>query len=95
MTDITVTLTDTENKCLEYVANSVQDWADNALTNRAREAQEEIIAILVAHCNENNIQLATGSDAQVTQAFDLELVKTAAQRETEHQAQVQAILEGS
>jgi len=90
MTDITVTITDTENKCLEYAAYSVQDWADNALTNRAREAQEEIIAILVAYCNENNIQLATGSDAQVTQAFDLELVKTAAQREAEYQAMLEA-----
>ena len=32
MVDITVSLTDTENKALEYAAASVQDWADNALT---------------------------------------------------------------
>jgi len=83
MPDITVTLTDTENKCLEYAAASVQDWADNALTNRARIAKDEIIAALVAHCNANGITIATGEDAQVTQAFDLEVVQTAAERNAE------------
>ena len=78
MPDITVTLTDTENKCMEYAAASVQDWADNALTNRARIAKDEIISLLVAHCNANGITIATGEDAQVTQAFDLKVVKTAA-----------------
>ena len=31
MPNITVALTDTQNKCLEYAATDVQDWADNAL----------------------------------------------------------------
>tara|TARA_Y200000002_G_scaffold328378_1_gene291958 strand:+ start:4540 stop:4809 length:270 start_codon:yes stop_codon:yes gene_type:complete len=83
MPNITVALTDTQNKCLEYAAADVQDWADNALHNRARIAQEEIIAALVAHCNANEIALATGADAQVAQAFELEVVKTAAQRNAE------------
>ena len=60
MTNITVELTATQTKCLEYAANSVQDWANNALTERARVAQEEIIAKLVAHCNANDITIATG-----------------------------------
>ena len=78
MPDITVSLTDTENKALEYAAVSVQDWADNALTNRARIAKDEIIAKLVAHCNANSVALAVGEDAQVTQAYDLGVVDTAA-----------------
>ena len=86
MPNITITLTDTENKALEYCAVSVQDWADNALTNRARIAADEIIALLVEHCNANAIALAVGKDAQVAQAFDLGLVQTAAQV----QAQVEA-----
>ena len=85
MPNITVALTDTQNQCLEYAAADVQDWADNALHNRARIAQEEIIAALVAHCNANEIALATGADAQVAQAFELEVVKTAAQRNAEAQ----------
>ena len=86
MPDITVSLTDTENKCMEYAALSVQDWADNALTNRARIAKDEIIAALVSHCNANNIDIATGEDAQVEQAFTLEVVKTAAARNAEAEA---------
>ena len=78
MPDITVSLTDTENKCLEYAAASVQDWADNALKNRARKAKEAIIALNTAHCNKNSIAIAVGEDAQVTQAFDLGVVVRAA-----------------
>ena len=79
MAEIKVTLTDTELKCLEYAANTPQDWADNALTNRARIAKDEIIALLVAHCNANSVALAVGEDKQVAQAFDLKVVKTAAE----------------
>lgn len=78
MANITVELTATQTKCLEYVANSVQDWADNALHNRARIAQDEIIAKLVEHCNANDVTIATGVDAQITQAYDLGVVDTAA-----------------
>ena len=77
MAEIKVTVTDTQVKCLEYAAYSVQDWSDNAIHNRARTAQEEIIAALVAHCNANSIAIATGTDAQVAQAFELKVVDTA------------------
>lgn len=91
MPNITVSLTDTENKAMEYAALSVQDWADNALKNRARIAKEEIVQALVAHCNANGIALAVGQDAQVTQAFDLGVVKTAAQRNEEAAAAAAAM----
>ncbi len=78
MANITVTLTATQTKCLEYASYSVQDWCDNAIHNRARIAQEEIIAKLVAHCNANSVALAVGADAQVTQAYTLGVVDTAA-----------------
>ena len=81
MPDIIVSLTDTELKCLEYAATVPQDWADNALTNRARIAKDEIIAALVTHCNANSVAIATGEDAQVTQAFDLKVVKKASEVE--------------
>ena len=77
MAEIKVTVSDTEVKCLEYAAYSVQDWCDNAIHNRARIAQEEIISLLVAHCNEKGIAIATGSDAQVAQAYELDVVDTA------------------
>ena len=77
MANVTVTLTDTQTKCLEYTAYSVQEWCDNAIHNRARIAQEEIIAALVAHCNANDVAIATGVDAQVTQAYSLGVADTA------------------
>ena len=63
---------------MEWCAADVDDWITNAATNRARIATEEIVALLVAHCNENSIALA--KDAQVAQAYDLGVVQTAAAR---------------
>ena len=77
MADIKVKITNTQKKCLEYTAYSIQDWAENLINNRARLAQEEIIAKLVSHCNSKNIALATGIDAQITQAYTLGVVDTA------------------
>ena len=77
MANITVTLTDTQTKSLEYATYSVQDWCDNAIHNRARIAQEEIIDKLVTHCNANSVAIAVGVDAQVTQAYSLGIVDTA------------------
>jgi len=94
MPNITITVTDTELKSLEYAAVSVQDWADNALTNRARIAKDEIIEKLVAHCNANGIAIATGEDAQVTQAFDLDVVDTAANVQAAADAAAAAMASG-
>ena len=80
MPDFIITLTDTENKAMEYCAVDVDEWITNAATNRARIAADEIVALLVAHCNENNIALAVGVTAQVEQAYNLGIVTTAAAR---------------
>ena len=81
--DYTITLTDTEKKSKEYIATDVDAWITNAATNRARIAKEEIIALNTTHCNTNSIAIAVGEDAQVTQAYTLGVVKTAAQVESE------------
>ena len=86
MPSITIELTDTELKCMEYAALSPQDWADNAVKNRARIAGDEIVTALVAHCNANEIAIATGKDAQIAQAFELGVVKTAAEVQAEAEA---------
>jgi len=86
MPSITIEVTDTELKCMEYAAVSPQDWADNAVTNRARIAGDEIVAALVAHCNANEIAIATGKDAQIAQAFELGVARTAAEVQAEAEA---------
>ena len=85
MSDYTITLTDTEEMAMQYAANGVQDWIDNAVHNRARIAIEEIVAMNTAHCNSNEIAIAVGRDAQVAQAFELGVVKTAYQRNLDFQ----------
>ena len=76
-----INLTETEIKCFEYVTADTKGWIQNVTSERARVAKEEIIAKLVEHCNANEIALAVGVDAQVTQAFDLGVVYTAANRQ--------------
>ena len=78
MATLTIELTGTELKGMEYCALSPQEWADNAVTNRARIAIDEICGKLMTHCNENEIAMAVGKDAQVTQAYTLGVVDTAA-----------------
>ena len=69
--DYTITLTATEKKAMETITADVDDWITNAATNRARIAKEQIIANLITHCNANDIAIATGEEAQVTQAYSL------------------------
>jgi len=83
MPDITISITDTEKKGLEYVMADITEWTDNAVTNRARIAIDEIIALNTDHCNENSVAIAVGRDAQVDQAYELGVVKTVAQRNAE------------
>ena len=75
--DYTITLTDTEKKSMESITADVKEWITNAAINRARQAKDEIIAALIKHCNNNSITIATGEEAQVTQAYTLGIVTKA------------------
>lgn len=77
--DYTITLTDTEQKSMEYIAVDVKEWITNAAINRARKAKLEILDLNAKHCNTNSIAIAVGEDAQVTQAFTLGVVKKASE----------------
>ena len=46
--EYTITLTDAEKKALDYVAYDSQEWIQNAASNRARIAMEEIFQLEVA-----------------------------------------------
>ena len=46
--NITITLTDAQEKALAYVAASPQEWAENVVHNRCRIAIDEIYDIEVA-----------------------------------------------
>ena len=78
--DYTITITDTQKKGLEFVAVDPHEWITNAATARSATAISEILALNIEHCNANSIAIAVGEDAQVQQAYDLGIIKTAAQR---------------
>lgn len=77
-----IELEEWENKCFQYLMTSedIDPWLSNFAKERARKASIEILSALMDHCNENDIALAVGKAAQITQAFELGVVRTAAQR---------------
>lgn len=77
MPEIKINITDTEEKCLDTIMVGIGTWADNVVTNRARIVQDEILTDLLKHCNENSIAMATGVDAQITQAYAVGVANTA------------------
>ena len=91
MANYTVALTDTQDLGLQYAALSVLDWIDNAVTERARIAADEIVQLTVQHCLDNGIQVPATREAIVQYAFDNAIVKTAAQRNAEAQAAAEAM----
>ena len=80
MPDITVSITDTEEKALNFICVGIATYTENFITNRARKAINEIVALNTAHCNANDIAIGVGVTAQVDQAYTLGIIKTAEQR---------------
>jgi len=75
--DFTVSIETWEQKALSTVMIDIQEWTEYAVKERARIASENIISLLIAHCNEKEIQLAVGKEAQIQQAIDLGVVQIA------------------
>jgi len=81
MTTYTIELTDAETKAMEYVALDVQEWADNALKNRARIAMDEIYNAEVTRMTADpEITTIPADKEAVVLAAD---IKSAAERNTE------------
>jgi hypothetical protein len=82
--DYTISLTEAQNKALEYVAINPYDWIVNSAENRARIAADEIVNIYVQHKLKNNEQITqTNKDDIVLAAFEEGIVKTAAEKHQE------------
>jgi hypothetical protein len=86
--NITITLTDTQYKGLEYAALSPEDWAVNAVTERARIANDEIVQITVQYCLDNSVQIPATREEIVEYAFTNNIVKTASVRQAETEAEM-------
>lgn len=83
MATYTITTTDHDEKCLNYGVVGIQTWIDNAVATQILISQQQIIAQNTEHCNNNAIAIGVGVTAQVSQAYTLNVVKTAEQRNAE------------
>lgn len=86
MNTITIEVTDTELKAMQYAATDPAAWADNVVTNRARIAIDEIVQICVAKCLDAGIQIPATKEEIVNLAFTNGYVRTAAERSAEEEA---------
>ena len=86
MKTITIELTDTQYKGLEYVAVSPEEWGDNVVTNRARIAIDEIVKIYTERALDEGVQIPATRELIVADAFTRGWVKTAQQRNEEAQS---------
>ena len=80
---ITIELTDTQYKGLEYAALSLTEWAENVVTERCRIANDEIVSIYTNRALDEGIQIPATRELIVADAFTRGWVKTAVQRNEE------------
>jgi len=79
--EIKITLTEAEAKALSYVAYDPQEWAENAVKERARIAMEEIFQAEVQRMlsDPNTTEIPADREAVVLAAD----IKSAAERQVE------------
>ena len=88
----TITLTSSEDAALSYVALSQDDWIQNAVHERCRIAIDEIVKIAMDWYLDNGVQIPATRDEIVADAFERDIVKTAAVRQQEAEAEIAARL---
>ena len=77
--NITISLTEAEAKALAYVAYNPQDWAENAVKERARIAMDEIFQLEVQRmlADPNTTEIPADKEAVVLAAD----IQSAAERQ--------------
>jgi len=85
-----ITLTAAEDAALSYAALSQDDWIQNAVHERCRIAIDDIVKIAVENFLAVGEPIPQSKEAIVARAFELGVVKTAAQRQAEFEAAAQA-----
>ena len=91
----TITLSEAQQKALEYIAGDVNEWIQNAVFNRIRKSSEEIIKTYVdTKLAKSEAITAVGRDAMILAAFSEGIVKTATERGQDLEAELAAQLGG-
>lgn len=87
MSNITITLSATQVKGFEYAGADPQEWVENCVFSRTRQAIDEIVKKYVAHCLDNGLTIPATREEIVDAAFAEGIVKTPAQIQAELEAQ--------
>jgi hypothetical protein len=81
MAEYVITLTDAEDKALRYVAFDPQDWIDNAVHNRCRQAIDQIYQEEVERMtNDPEVDSIPANKEQVVLAAE---IQSAAERQAQ------------
>ena len=84
MPTYTVTLTDAEDKALRHVALDPQDWIDNAVHNRCRQAVDKIYTEEVERMtNDSSVESIPANKEQVVLAAE---IQSAAERQAQSES---------
>ena len=85
---ISVELTDSEYKALEYVNDTPESWSDNAVKNRIRIATDEIVALYTEKALDGGITIPSSRAEIIDDAYARDWVKTAKQRVADENARL-------
>jgi len=86
MKQYTITLTDAEVKAMEHVTVDVQEWIENFVKVRARQAINDIYKAEVERMvNDPSIETIPANKEEVVLSAT---IKTAAEMQAEHEAEV-------
>jgi len=77
MADINLTIEAHKLKALESEFPDVTAFFQNFVEHRYLLREKDILDKLIAHCNENDIAMATGVSSQIDQAYELNLISEA------------------
>jgi hypothetical protein len=88
--NITIELTPTQASALAYVALSPQEWAENVVHNRCRQATDEIVQIVMTQCLDKGEQIPTTREAIVAHGYECGVIKSAADRQAESESELEA-----
>ena len=77
MATITIEITDSEFKALEYIAADPNNWIRQLVQHRASLATNDIVSLVTEHCLDNSISIPGTREAMITFAYDNNLIQPA------------------
>jgi hypothetical protein len=77
MATITIEITDSEFKALEYIAADPNNWVKQFVQHRAFVATSDIVSLVTEHCLDNSISIPGTREAMITFAYDSNLIQPA------------------